>query len=51
MWNLILYFLFGIGQPTDIKHPETNTIQTMSDDEGGDTSTPRPPIPPRQTKL
>lgn len=42
MWSLILYFLFGIGQPSntqqDNNHP---TVQTASD--GGDKENPRPP--------
>jgi len=50
MWSLILYFLFGISQPANTAHSEILTIQTSSYGDGGDTSTPRPPIPPRPTK-
>ena len=49
MWSLILYFLFGIGQPSNPQpNPEHPTVQTF--DEGGDTSSPRPPIPPKPTQ-
>ncbi len=51
MWSLILYFLFGIGQPSN-SQPNTGapTVQTADatppvdpGDTGGETGTPRPP--------
>jgi hypothetical protein len=47
MWSIILYFLFGIGQPIDTEHSEIQTIQAASYGDGGETSTS---IPPRPTK-
>ncbi|MGJ1410143.1 hypothetical protein ACR78Z_10735 [Sphingobacterium thalpophilum] len=54
MWSLILYFLFGIGQTT-MPHSgsevaplqNTDAFQAGGGDTGGETSTPRPPIPPK----
>ncbi|MNK09262.1 hypothetical protein D3C87_272180 [compost metagenome] len=50
MWSLILYFLFGIGQPSNSQPGAgTPTVQTADappvdpGDNGGETSTPRPP--------
>ena len=52
MWSLILYFLFGIGQPSNYQ-PSGSAPTVQSDgpgDTGGETSTPRPPIPPKPTQ-
>lgn len=50
MWSLILYFLLGIGQPSNAQPSAgTPTVQsadappTDPGDNGGETSTPRPP--------
>lgn len=46
MWSLILYFLFGIGQPTNVQPTTDNfTIQTTTvdhpnDGDGGDKGKP-----------
>ncbi len=54
MWSLILYFLFGIGQPSNSQPGAgTSTVQTADappvdpGDNGGETSTPIPPRPPK----
>ncbi|MGJ1414620.1 hypothetical protein [Sphingobacterium multivorum] len=52
MWSLILYFLFGIGQPSN-SQPNTGTPTVQTDDpnqppgtdvdgDGGDKGNPRP---------
>ncbi|MFA4976186.1 hypothetical protein [Sphingobacterium siyangense] len=52
MWSLILYFLFGIGQPSNSQPSAgTPTVQTADtpppnpgdDGDGGDVVNPRPP--------
>ncbi|WP_294185828.1 hypothetical protein [uncultured Sphingobacterium sp.] len=51
MWSLILYFLFGIGQPSNSQPSAgTPTVQTADTpppvdpgDNGGETGTVRPP--------
>ncbi len=49
MWSLILYFLFGIGQPSNSQpNPDHSTVQTMgiddpTDGDGGDVGQVRPP--------
>lgn len=50
MWSLILYFLFGIGQPSNPQPtPEQPTVQTADaptpgpGDNGGENGTVRPP--------
>ncbi len=51
MWSLILYFLFGIGQPSNSQSSVGIAIVQSTDsnqsdepgDNGGETSTPRPP--------
>ncbi|MGJ1410156.1 hypothetical protein ACR78Z_10805 [Sphingobacterium thalpophilum] len=52
MWSLILYFLFGIGQPSNSQpNSNTPTVQTADADEppadgdGGDKGNVRPPNP------
>ena len=40
MWSLILYFLFGIGQPSSSQPTQGNpTMQTTNGDEGPGTPT------------
>jgi hypothetical protein len=48
MWSLILYFLFGIGQPSNSQsNLETAAVQSSEADQpgdnGGDMGTVRPP--------
>jgi len=46
MWNLILYFLFGISQPANTQSGVdvvTNQTTRVNGDTGGETGTPRPP--------
>lgn len=48
MWSLILYFLFGIGQPSNGQqdnHGNQNGSATVQPygDTPGETETPRPP--------
>ncbi|MDQ1151933.1 MULTISPECIES: hypothetical protein [Sphingobacterium] len=46
MWSLILYLLFGIGQPANTQfRSDVAIIQTteVDGDTGGETGTPRPP--------
>ncbi|QRY57292.1 hypothetical protein [Sphingobacterium siyangense] len=53
MWSLILYFLFGIGQPSNAQPSAgTPTVQSADtpppnpgndDGDGGDVVNPRPP--------
>ncbi|MEN5054499.1 hypothetical protein [Sphingobacterium kitahiroshimense] len=50
MWSLILYFLFGIGQPSSLQPTQGNptTMQTTddgdpNDGDGGDVGQVRPP--------
>ncbi len=49
MWSLILYFLFGIGQPSNSQPSAgTPTVQTTAvdgedPDNGGENGTVRPP--------
>ncbi|WP_286859445.1 MULTISPECIES: hypothetical protein [Sphingobacterium] len=45
MWSLILYFLFGIGQPSNGQQGNQNGSTTVQPygDHGGETETPRPP--------
>ncbi|MDR3009443.1 MAG: hypothetical protein LBV59_16030 [Sphingobacterium sp.] len=49
MWSLILYFLFGIGQPANISSSgNSSTVSVTADDnpndgDGGDKGTPIPP--------
>lgn len=47
MWSLILYILFGIGQPADAQTPTVKAaVSSEADqpgDNGGDTGTVRPP--------
>ncbi|CAM3646129.1 hypothetical protein [Sphingobacterium prati] len=50
MWSLILYFLFGIGQPSNSQpNTGTPTVQTAdeppADGDGGDKGSTRPPQP------
>jgi len=51
MWSLILYFLFGIGQPANINSSgNSSTVSVTADDnpndgDGGDKGSTRPPIP------
>ncbi|MEN5085209.1 hypothetical protein ABE426_01930 [Sphingobacterium faecium] len=55
MWSLILYFLFGIGQPSSSQPTQGNptTMQSTddgtptdpSDGDGGDKGNTRPPQP------
>ncbi|WP_286775384.1 MULTISPECIES: hypothetical protein [Sphingobacterium] len=54
MGSLILYFLFGIGQPSNSQPGAgTSTVQTADappvdpGDNGGETSTPIPPRLPK----
>jgi hypothetical protein len=55
MWSLILYFLFGIGQPSNSQPSVGIEIEQSTDghqpnepgDNGGETSTPIPPRPPK----
>lgn len=45
MWSLILYFLFGIGQPSNGQFGSevaTNQTTSVDGDTGGETDTPRP---------
>jgi len=50
MWSLILYFLFGIGQPSSSQPTQGNPVTMQStndgdpdDDDGGDKGPVRPP--------
>lgn len=49
MWSLILYFLFGIGQPSNGQHGNhgnqngSTIVQPYGDSNGGDKENPRPP--------
>jgi len=47
MWSLILYFLFGIGQPANTQTTSDNiTVHSgaiADDGDGGDVGTVRPP--------
>ncbi|WP_426790677.1 hypothetical protein [Sphingobacterium sp. WOUb80] len=49
MWSLILYFLFGIGQPANINSSgNSSTVSVTADDnpndgDGGDKGNPFPP--------
>ncbi|WP_333578134.1 hypothetical protein [Sphingobacterium sp.] len=49
MWSLILYFLFGNGQPANINSSgNSSTVNITADDnpndgDGGDVGTIRPP--------
>jgi hypothetical protein len=46
MWSLILYFLFGIGQPANTSSSANSTtvnVTTDDDSDGGDVVNPRPP--------
>lgn len=49
MWSLILYFLFGVGSPSNGNHSGnqngSSSVQTYSipDSDGGDKENPRPP--------
>jgi len=50
MWSLILYFLFGIGQPSSLQPAQGNptTMQSTddgdpNDGDGGDVGQVRPP--------
>lgn len=52
MWSLILYFLFGIGQPSNGQqgnqgHQNGQTTVTPYGDIPGETETPLPPRPPK----
>jgi len=52
MWSLILYFLFGIGQAANAQTPTVQVaVSSEADqpgDNGGETSTPIPPRPPKR---
>ncbi|MDR3009445.1 MAG: hypothetical protein LBV59_16040 [Sphingobacterium sp.] len=49
MWSLILYFLFGVGQPANINSSgNSSTVNVTADDnpndgDGGDKENPIPP--------
>lgn len=51
MWNILLYLLFGIGQPANTQTTvENSTVQISSmdnpdDGDGGDKGNVRPPNP------
>jgi|GEM_PF-933781 len=54
MWSLILYFLFGIGQPSSSQPTQGNPITMQSTDDGdhndgdgGDKGNTVPPLPTR----
>jgi len=49
MWSLILYFLFGIGQPSSSQPTQGNPtmMQTADDGDGGDKGNTVPPLPTR----
>lgn len=49
MWGLILYLLFGIGQPTNsqsnVGAAQSIGAPSILGDHGGETETPLPPRP------